>query len=58
MVLNADLSRQLDLGQEPGPAISVLNRQMLALEKELAGIRRKLETYERAAGYDPKHPPR
>lgn len=58
MVLNADLSRQMDLGDEPDAKASVLNRQLKIIEQELASIRRKLETIHRAAGYDPKHPPR
>lgn len=58
MVLNADLSRQMDIGEEPDAKASVLNVKLKEIEKELAEIRKRLETIHRAAGYDPKNPPR
>lgn len=58
MVLNADLERQLAYGQEPNPHASVLTKKLLSIERQMADLRKQLEVIERAAVYDPKHPPR
>jgi hypothetical protein len=58
MVLNADLERQMALGNEPDPTKTLLAGRILAIEKHIAEARKQLEIIQRAAAYDPKHPPR
>jgi hypothetical protein len=56
MVLNAELSRQLALGDEPDPHASALRRKLHAVQFKTADVARELEIIRRAAGYDPKNP--
>lgn len=58
MVLNAELERQMALGAEPDPDNSIQWRQLSEMTEQLVAMERKLEIIERAATYDPKHPPR
>jgi hypothetical protein len=58
MVVNADMSRQIAIGEDPDPAASALRRRLQQAHLKLADAARDLEIIRRAAGYDPRNPPR
>jgi hypothetical protein len=61
MVRNAELERQLQSGEQPDPKQWEDGPQGTALTKmadDVSSLTKKLEAVARAAGFDPKHPPK
>lgn len=61
MIRNAELERQLQSGEKPDPKKWEDGPQAAALTlmaSEVSALTKRLEAISRAAGYDPKHPPK